>query len=132
MLHIRKDQMQLLQANAMNQFIDQTVSSLEDQFPDECTVLVKEQDDGGETGDPTRDLVTESILNAADFNISGKSDLARYCQLTLLYGLHFHSGRSWRWAIPLLNDQSLEPTAKLDFIEAEIERLKQENPTWPV
>jgi hypothetical protein len=116
MLHIRPEQIELLQQVVVDGFVKRMVVHLNNIFPDRCQELGEEQ---------IGQLARLSHQRAAAYGISGEQDVCTY--LEVLFSLHKddESGEDMLWAKEILEDPRLESSQKVDGLRIEAEQRAQ-------
>jgi hypothetical protein len=117
MLKISKQQMGLLEAAALERFVNEMVPHLQSTFPEECEGLPEFL---------LRDSILRGITRAESYGIVNARDVCLYLGLVLVYGEGFE--QRLPWASEILRDPwYLDPTSRIDALyEAALERESDE------
>ena len=119
MLHIRPEQMKVLDDHMVRKFEDLMVAHLNKYFPEHCKKL-------GEDG--TRKSVRQAIERAGSYGIVFERDVCVYTDVMFEFGRNFDKNPRLPWASKILNDEVLEglPTDKVgQLYDAAVENLEQ-------
>jgi hypothetical protein len=119
MLHIRPEQMKVLDDHMVRKFEDLMVTHLNKYFPEHCKNL-------GEDG--TRKSVRQAIKHAGSYGIVSERDICVYIDVMFEFGRNFDKNPRLPWASKILNDEVLEglPTDKVgQLYDAAVENLEQ-------
>lgn len=119
MLHIRPEQIELLEQVVVDGFVKRMVVHLNTIFPDRCRELGEEQ---------IGQLVRLSHQRAAAYGICGEQDVCSYIEV--LFSLHKddESGEDMLWAKEILEDPRLESSQKVDGLQIEAEQRVPKQP----
>ena len=109
MLRIRKEQMDVLQAEALRDFEKRVADHARLFFPAECKAL-------GE--DTTREIIGKAGERAASHAIVSERDLCLYADLMLILGPEFDA--QLPWAHDILKDREVRPARRLDLLFSEL------------
>lgn len=107
MIHIRKEQMEVLEAVMLEQFIADTVKHVRGLFP-EITGEMQETE--------IREKIENGRSKAATYGLSRVRPITLYIDLVFAYGNDFEKGKELRWSEPILQDESIPEEAKMDLI----------------
>ena len=118
MLVIRKAQMDMFAARNDGLFAQELVPGLRAAFPDET----KTRSDAALT-----EHAREALAQARGYGLAGKRDVARFVNITVLFGLDWARRDETRWMHETLLDDALgRPAQRLEWLVAEcLERLER-------
>ena len=110
MLHIRKEQMQALNAYMRENFIDEMLAYLCEHFPHHYEVLGEEQ---------TRRVIDLGIDRAAEHGFEIKGDVCNFIALMFTLGSYFDEDPILPWAAETLEDEEgISPSCMMDDLYA--------------
>jgi hypothetical protein len=107
MLIIRPEQMAVFRAREHERFVEETLQSLPEVFPDDPRV----QDE-----DAMRALIEDGIARAARHGLAGTREVALYVFLLHEFGPDFEARDKTRWMGGILGAADQRPAEKLDLI----------------
>jgi hypothetical protein len=119
MLHVRPEQMKVLNEHMLRKFEDRMVAHLNQFFAEQCKKL-------GEDG--TRKAIRDAMERAAGYEIVSERDVCIYIDIMFEFGRDFDKDPKLPWANKILNDKALkgEQTEKVDRLyDAAMKNLKQ-------
>ena len=112
MLQIRKEQMEVLEAYALQQFETKVFGSIARLFPEKLEQVGREK---------TELLIKAGILKASRYGIKSRKDIEQFICLMFDRGHDFETGREMSWCRNILEDRQLPGDAKVKLIYHELE-----------
>jgi hypothetical protein len=116
MLTIRKEQVKVLEGGMARQFELKMMEHLRNKFPSETD---KKEDD---------ELVAQirqGVKSSGKYEISAESEVARYIEYMMMYGLSFDTDPKCDWAGKILNTDGISGAEKLDRIDRRDQFLRK-------
>ncbi len=110
MLKIRAEQIEALRQPLLSRFEDEMVLHLNSAF--EAEVHNRTEDD-------LRGLIRRGITKAESYEIVKSHDVSRYIEYMVCYGEAFDQDAQLPWAGRILQDQSLDGTAKMNRLDTQ-------------
>lgn len=107
MVIIRKEQMEVLSKNMVNQFVDNTLIHLRTIFPDQTQDMTDQQ---------LRDMIQAGINEAESYEITDEVDVERFLECIVRYGRDYDTDPKTSWAGEILRDESLTGMEKMNQI----------------
>jgi hypothetical protein len=107
MLHIRKEQMEVLDAYMLERFIEKMLVHVHEVFPEETKDKDKQE---------MRDLVEEGVKRASDYEITEEPQVALFIDLMLGLGRDFEKQTSNTWILRILTKEDFKQQQKMDLI----------------
>jgi hypothetical protein len=108
MLEIRKEQMDALEKGVLNAYIDELIAYYRQCIPSKVNPLSDEV---------LRDFCRRGIPNARRYGIEDRWDICRFIGYQLLCGEGFESTPPGSWARETLEDDALNGTEKIDYMD---------------
>ncbi len=112
MIHIRKEQMEVLEAVMLDLFIKKMLVHVYELFPEETKDKDKQE---------MRDLVEEGINRASGYEITEEREVALFIDLMVGMGRDFEKQRSNNWILRILTKEDLKQREKMDLIYRRLE-----------
>ena len=112
MLKIRKEQMEVHDANMLELFIKKMIIHLYDVFPEETKDMDKQK---------MRVFVEDGVKRASDYEITEEPQVALFIDLMMAMGPDFEKQKSNNWILRILTKEDLNQQEKMDLI---YQRLK--------
>ncbi len=107
MLHIRKEQMEVLDAYMLERFTEKMLLHVREVFPEETKDKDKQE---------IRDLIEEGIKRASGYGITEEPQVALFIDLIMGLGIDFEKQRANLWMLPVLEREDLNQHEKIDLI----------------
>ncbi len=118
---IRKEIMELFDAEARRQFETEAKLQLQQRFPQ----ALKAIDEFG--GEPVlQKLFSKGVEDAATYQIEGEANVLRYLELMLGFHLRFVQQPNMQWAVTILEDETLPEGGKIGLIDQYLQQSKME------
>ena len=111
MLVIREEQMQVFDDYAFQQFIDDMVIELRNDYPTQ-TAEMPEKD--------LRKMIEDGTDRAEIYDVTTVSDVRRFLGCMLLLGQNFDTEDQTVWAGEILRDKEMSGTLKMDEIDDQL------------
>ncbi len=108
MLMIRDEQMEVLSKYMLKQFEDRMVSHLKKNFANETR---------GTSDLVLRKTMRISIDKAAKYNVTDETDVKRYLEYVVRYGLDFDTNQNLIWATKILCEGNMTGTEKMNQLD---------------
>jgi hypothetical protein len=121
MLTIRRQQMQVLNRYAMQNFEDRMVRHLTYRFPTE----IKAVTNGAPDEAPIRSLVRRGLQQARRYGIEAEREVGQFIELMVRAGEDFDSRPGMKWARAVLEDRSLPAGSRVELVHEQLDRRAQ-------
>lgn len=112
MLHIRKEQMEVLDACMLERFIEKMLDHVREVFPEETKDRSKKE---------LRDLVEDGIKRASDYEITEEPQVALFIDLMVGIGREFEKQTRNNWIMRILTKEDLKQQEKMDLIYTKLQ-----------
>lgn len=117
MLHIRKEQMDVLRAYMCRQFEQRMVKYVRGKFYNQVKDLSDEK---------IYTFVQYSMNKAKQYCIEYEDDIRRYIEYLVIYGTLLDAREEPQWIVDILQRDDLDGTAKMDLIDnCEMEAIRK-------
>jgi hypothetical protein len=107
-LVVRREQMQVLEAYALEQFVTRMAARLRELFPCETAAL---------SPPALQTLIREGVEKAESHAVTDESDVERYLEYVVRYGADFDSAEKIAWAGAVLRRSDLSGAQKMDALD---------------
>lgn len=107
MLTIRREQIEVLNADMRRRFEMRMVAHVNQFFVQRCQLL-------GETG--VREWIAAGIERAAKYGIKAEVDVCRYIDVMFVFGREFDADPRYPWATRILNARAANPRARINHL----------------
>jgi len=108
MVIIRKEQMEVLSKNMVDQFIDRAGAHLQRTFPEQIKNMAETD---------LREMIHAGIVKAESYDITDEVDVERFLECMVRFGFDFDNHPQTSWAGQILQDKSLSGTEKMNQID---------------
>jgi hypothetical protein len=106
MLTIREEQLRAFRKVEVQKFVDQAAIHVGKFFPKQCRELGH---------DKLRELIRDGIQTGSRYGITGKADVLKYIDLTVLFGRDFDVNPELPWAAETLKSEN-RPNDKIESL----------------
>ena len=117
MLVIRKEQMEALSKQRLQQFEDRLVQYLTETMPDQCAARGEDQ---------LRQDIRHGIERAVSYDITGERDVAGYVELLVRLGRDFDQRAETSWVQAILSDRMSTAENRLRRVQWRLTELRGE------
>jgi hypothetical protein len=107
MFTIRKEQLQALDRDKRESFVDRMLQHLREFFPGKCDALGENQ---------LRKWIEHGIERAKAYRIVSERDVCKYIDVMIVFGKEFDRDKALPWASKILNGHYSQAGEKIDLL----------------